>query len=231
MAIRLFNCDDVDKQGVFTLIHGPTGSGKTTSLGTVADLTSAFLISAEGGALSLKGSGLAGCEVNNMAEIQEALHWLIGSEEARGINCVALDSLSEIADFCLAEELEQNKDGRKAYGAMATRMQGVVKSFRDYLPGRDVIMTSRHALIQDDAGRLHYGPDLPGKQLDTKLPYWFDAVLALQVGKGEDESIRRVFQTFNCGSYLASVRLPYNKPALPPFMEPNLAKLFRAILD
>ena len=227
--MKTFNTNDTEAHYANILTYGESDAGKTFMFSTVPDVSSAFLISAESGTLSLKGHNISGCEVNSMAEVTEAYSWLIGSEEARGINFVGLDSISEIGDLCLAEEQESTKDGRQAYGNMQKRMRATIRHFRD-LPGKHIYMSARQARLQDDTQRMFFGPDMPGSKLGPGMAYWFDEVFCLRRFKVEQDGdviVKRALQTHNDGQYMAKDR----SGLLANFEEPNLNNIINKILE
>ena len=118
---------------------------------------------------------------------------------------MALDSISEIAEVCLAAEKAKGGDARKAYGEMQTTMAEVVRSFRD-LPGRHVLFTAKLDKTQDEMGRMLYSPSMPGQKTGQALPYFFDLVLALRVEKDTDGNIQRALMCQSDGLWQAKDR-------------------------
>ena len=226
--MKRFNTNDISLHHVKILAYGESNSGKTITFSTVPDVTSAFLISAEAGTLSLKGKGVEGCTVNSMADVQEAYTWITESEEARGINFIGLDSISEIGDLCLDEEQTNTKDGRQAYGNMQKRMRRLIRTFRD-MPGKHVYMSARQTRLQDETGKLFFGPDMPGQKLGPGMSYWFDEVFCLRTFKVEEGGefiIKRAFQTLGDGQYMAGDR----SGNLAEFEAPDLSGIVAKIL-
>jgi hypothetical protein len=227
--MQFFNSDEADSYFVKILNYGETDAGKTFLFSTVPDVSTAWLISAEAGTLSLRGQGVSGCVVNSMADIQEAYSWLTESDEARGIDFVGLDSISEVGDICLAEEMESTKDGRQAYGNMGKRMRRLIRSFRD-LPGKHIYMSARQARLQDDGSRMFYGPDMPGSKMGPGMAYWFDEVFCQRVYKIEEDGeivTKRALQTSGDGQYIGKDR----SGKLAAFEEPNLNGIIEKILN
>ena len=79
---------------------------------------------------------------DDMETLREAYTWLTQSDEAKGFESVALDSISEIAEVVLNAEKKATKDPRQAYGAMQEQMADIIRAFRD-LPGRHVYMSAK----------------------------------------------------------------------------------------
>lgn len=205
------------------LIHGPAGAGKTTLLGTTGDLEHTLIISAEGGLLPLRGLDIPCIDVvayanalseehNARVTIVEALKdvFRMLHKNEQGFTWVCLDSVSEIAEVCLSDEMaRKNKDGepvdgRQAYGKMANIILKMLRGFRD-LP-MNVIMTCQQGREQSEDGRVYKGPMLPGKKAAQKLPYLFDEVFALCLSKREDGSVQRSLLTSNDGIFEAKDR-------------------------
>lgn len=202
MAINLKSTKGLHANGVKCLVYGHAGSGKTSLIPT---LPSPIVLSAEGGLLSISDSEIPYIEINSLATLMEAYQWLVESKEAADFQSVALDSISEIAEVVLAEELKKNKDGRAAYGELNSVMAGMIRSFRD-LPNRNVYFTAKCEKIQDETGRLLYGPSMPGKSLSQGLGYFFDLVMPLRVEKDQEGNVMRALMTDSDGLWQAKNR-------------------------
>jgi hypothetical protein len=175
MAVNLKSTSAQTVAGVKTLVYGAAGTGKTS---LISNMPTALILSAESGLLSLQGSDLAYIEINSVSDLREAYKWLVGSQEAKHFESVALDSISEMAELSLAQNLAVNKDGRAAYGSMGNEMTTVIRYFRD-LP-LHVLFIAKLDKGTDELGRITYSPGMPGQKLSQSLPYFFDEVLALR---------------------------------------------------
>jgi hypothetical protein len=203
MAINLKSTRGISTAGgVKLLVYGQAGSGKTSLIPTLPD---PVILSAEGGLLSIAGADLPYLEIANMADLGSAYEWLVSSEEARQFQSVAIDSISEIAEVCLIAEKATAKDPRQAYGAMSDNVAAMVRSFRD-LPGKHVYMTAKLEKSQDELGRVHYAPSMPGNKTGQALPYQFDGVYALRVEKDEAGKNVRMLMTDSDGLWSAKDR-------------------------
>lgn len=202
MAINIKSTKGLHAEGVKMLCYSHAGAGKTSLIPT---LPSPIVLSAEGGLLSIAGADVPYIEISSMETLMEAYKWLTESSEAHGFQSVALDSISEIAEVVLAEELRKNKDGRAAYGELNNIMAGMIRAFRD-LPGRHVYFTAKCEKAQDEAGRMLYAPSMPGKSLTMQLPYYFDAVFALRVERDADGTTHRMLMTDSDGLWTAKNR-------------------------
>lgn len=202
MAINIKSTKGLHAHGVKALIYGHAGAGKTSLITT---LPTPIVLSAEGGLLSIAGADVPYIEISSMADLMEAYEWVTGSAEATGFQSVALDSISEIAEVVLAEELRRNKDGRAAYGELNTVMTGMIRAFRD-LPGKHVYFTAKCEKAQDEMGKILYSPSMPGKTLTMQLPYSFDLVMALRVEKDAEGQTHRMLMTDSDGTWQAKNR-------------------------
>lgn len=202
MAINIKSTKGLHANGVKMLVYSHAGAGKTSLIPT---LPSPIVLSAEGGLLSISGAEVPYIEITSMADLMEAYQWLTESDEAGQFQSVALDSISEIAEVVLAEELKRNKDGRAAYGELNTVMQGMIRAFRD-LPGKHVYFTAKCEKAQDEQGRMLYSPSMPGKSLTQGIAYYFDLVMALRVERDADGATHRMLMTDSDGLWLAKNR-------------------------
>jgi phage nucleotide-binding protein len=202
MAINLKQTGALSTNGVKMLVYGQAGAGKTSLIPT---LPRVVVLSAEGGLLSIQGADVPYIEINSMTSLMEAYSWLTESAEAKGFDSIALDSISEIAEVVLAEELKKQKDGRAAYGELNTIMAGMIRAFRD-LPAKHVYFTAKCDKSQDETGRLLYAPSMPGKSLSMQVPYFFDLVLALRVEKDAEGLAQRALMCDSDGIWQAKDR-------------------------
>lgn len=221
MAINLRSTSDAHTNGVKLLVYGQAGAGKTTLIKT---LPKPIVLSAEGGLLSLQDADLPFIEISDMETLREAYTWLTQSDEAKGFESVALDSISEIAEVVLNAEKKATKDPRQAYGAMQEQMADIIRAFRD-LPGRHVYMGAKLEKTQDGMGRVLYAPSMPGNKTGQALPYFFDEVLALRVEKDGEGVTQRALMCDSDGLWLAKDR----SGKLGPWEAPDLGEIIAKI--
>lgn len=202
MAINVKTTGSLSANGVKVLVYGQAGAGKTSLIKT---LPSPIVLSAEGGLMSIQDADLPFIEITSMTELREAYTWLTQSDEAKGFQSVALDSISEIAEVVLNAEKKATKDPRQAYGAMQEQMADIIRAFRD-LPGRHVYMSAKLEKTQDEMGRVLYAPSMPGNKTGQALPYFFDEVLALRVEKDSENNTQRALMCDSDGLWLAKDR-------------------------
>lgn len=202
MAINVKTTGSLSANGVKVLCYGAAGAGKTSLIKT---LPNPIVLSAEGGLLSIQDADLPYIEISSMTTLMDAYEWLTKSNESQAFESVALDSISEIAEVVLSEELRKNKDGRAAYGELNNIMAGAIRAFRD-LPGKHVYFTAKCEKAQDEQGRMLYSPSMPGKSLTQGISYYFDLVLALRVEKDAEGNTQRALMCDSDGLWLAKDR-------------------------
>ena len=191
--------------GVKMLVYGDSGAGKTV---LTASLPNVVMLSAESGALSLSESNLKKIYgtmpyvspvpmilIKTVDDLTEAHRFLTQAAEARQFQCVALDSISEIAETVLNNAKRQVKDPRQAYGELIEKMESTIRAFRD-LPEKHVYMAAKMEPSKDGmTGVIKYGPSMPGAKLGPNLPYFFDEVLRLGINKDQAGNTFRFLQT------------------------------------
>jgi len=223
MNLQITTTDKLSiEHGIKCLIYGRAGTGKTWLCGTAPR---PLIISAESGILTLRNKAVPVTVVNNLKDVEDAYAWLTTSPQAAYIDTVCLDSLSEIAEVCLAAAKRATKDGRKAYGEMADNMLPMIKAFRD-LPGKHVVMTCKEGYLRDETtGLMRFGPTCPGQQLPKDLPYLFDEVFNTGVGAGTDGTRFHYLRTAPDMQYEAKDR----SGMLDDIEYPDLTHVFRKV--
>lgn len=189
--------------GVKVLVYAESGAGKTILCATAP---TPVIISAESGLLSLRkkniervyGVNTPGVsydipvvQVLTIEDLYAAYEYVLNSQ----FGTVCLDSLTEIGEVILANEKTLVKDPRKAYGEMMERVAGLVRAFRD-IRGKHVYMSSKIEAVKDElTGAVRWGPSMPGAKLAQMLPYYFDEVWRLAVGRDKEGKVLRFLQT------------------------------------
>ena len=215
------------ERGIKVLIHGPPGIGKTTLCGTTGDQPTTAMISAEGGLLSIRDTEMVGGEVRTFAEFEESYRFFATNTGALGyFKTICLDSITEIAEVCLAHELSVAKDPRKAYGELSTKMKHYVRAFRD-LPYNVVFTAQQKRERADEGAGARLIPSMPGRQLEGWLSYQFDEVLSYRsVPNPDGGADLRLLQTQPDALYDAKDR----SGALEFWQAPNLEEIFNKIM-
>ena len=221
MAITLTNTNKGIKH-VNILAYGEAGIGKTVMCATAPD---PLIISAEGGLLSIAGSGIDVFKIRDRADCNEVYEWLAGSSEARKkYQTICIDSLSEIAEVLLASELKKTPDPRKAYGVMGSEMPILIRGFRD-LDFHTYFTAKSKKVVDESTGVITYMPSVPGQSLLTGLPYFFDEVFLMDWIKFEDDEYR-VLVTKSDRTHIAKDR----SGKLDEYEKPDLTYIFDKIL-
>ena len=201
MAIKLTSTAEAAKSnGVKALTYGKAGRGKTV---LVATAPNPVLISAESGMLSLSPENIAriepvlgrklprnipAIEIQSLNDLVEAFNWCESSAECKSFETICLDSITEIAQRVLAYEKSVTingklRDPRQAYGELTDKVSKIMREFRD-LSGKNVYFSAQQEFVKDDAsGATLYQPSMPGTKLGQQIPYWFDEVFQLEIGK------------------------------------------------
>ena len=208
--------------GVKALIYGPSGVGKTRLSGTAPK---PLIVSAESGTLSIAGNNHPEAKISSIKDLAEVFGWL-QSSAASMIESVCLDSLTEIMEMVLSSIKPGYKDARQAYLELQETTMLWVRKFRDGLPGKHVFMTAKMEWVKDEAtGICSYQPMMPGQKLGPALPYLFDEVFRLGVGKDTSGNKFRFLQTEADLQYVAKDR----SGNLAPTEHPDLTFLVKKI--
>jgi len=209
--------------GIKCLVYGKSGAGKTKLAATAP---APIILSAESGILSLREFQIPMIQIKTVADLTEVHQWALNSVEAKQFATIYIDSISEIGEVVLANAKAQVKDPRQAYGELIEKMMATIKAFRD-LPGKNVVMAAKQEPIKDEmTGIVQYGPSMPGSKLGPQLPYLFDEVFRLGVGKTPQGVEYRFLQTGPDLQYDAKDR----SGSLDPVERPDLSFVFSKIL-
>lgn len=227
-----------EMHGAKILVHGGSGNGKTSLCATAPN---PVIVSAESGLLSLRKENLIRMygadspyvrdipviEIKNYQDLNDAYKWFASSAEAKNFQTGCLDSISEIAEVLLAAAKAVVKDPRQAYGEVIEKTLLLTRSFRD-LPNFNIVIASKQESIKDEiTGGMKFGPSLPGTKLGNQLPYYFDEVFHLGIGK--DQATGKPFrylQTQPDIQYVAKDR----SGALAAYERPDLTAVINKIL-
>lgn len=223
MALSIVSTKDASEDhGIKALIYGKAGAGKTSLAKTAPN---PIILSAESGILSLRDVELPMIKIETVDDLSEAHEWLESSDDAKQFQTVFIDSISEIGETVLANAKRQVKDPRQAYGELIEKMTMLIRAFRD-LSGFHVVMLAKQEPTKDEmTGVVLYGPSMPGAKLGNQLPYLFDEVFRLGIGKTQDGTLYRFFQTQPDFQYEAKDR----SGVLDAMEMPDLTHIFNKI--
>lgn len=239
MAIVLKSSIELAKiHGVKCLVYSKAGIGKTV---LAASAPSPVIISAESGLLCLSQANLDRVygednphvsynspviEVTTLDQLTEAYEWCAHSNESKQFGSYCLDSITEIGEKVLANAKLGVKDPRQAYGELIEKMNDTIKKFRD-ISGKHVYMSAKQEFAKDEAsGITSYIPMMPGSKLGQQIPYLFDEVFNLRIGKMQDGSEYRYLLTQPDLQYDAKDR----SGALDKIEMPDLTHIFNKII-
>lgn len=162
------------KFGVKALVYGPPGTGKTPVFNTAPR---PVLLVVEPGMLSMRDSNIPSFEAYTAPAVDEFFLWFFQSAEAKNFDTLGIDSVSQLAEIILTNELKINKDGRKAYGEMSRKvMENINKLY--FFPNKHLYLIAKQTSIEE-GGSLKRRPYFPGQDLNVKIPHLFDEILHL----------------------------------------------------
>ena len=201
--MKLMNTSTIEQSKIKLLVYGEPGAGKTTLARTIKEPT--LIVSAEAGLLSLSGTKIDVVDITTddngailpkerrIERLAEVYKFLLREDTRKKYSWIFIDSLTEIGQN-LVEQLQQEypdrSDSLKLWGDYATKMRGLIKSFRD-LPYYNVVFTALTTIDKDDVGNRYRGVDLQGR-ISDQLPAYFDEVFFLFVKTDEEGGEKRV---------------------------------------
>jgi hypothetical protein len=210
-------------RGIKCLVYGPPKVGKTRLIATAP---APFLISAEGGTLSLRTYNIPYVQVYTMPQFREVYNWVTGSAEARQFATFSLDSISEIIEQILEGEKLKTRDPRKAYGEIISQGIQIIKGFRD-LDGPNIVMVAKQEFSKDETnGMMFFQPSFPGQKLGPAVPYYPDEIF--QYCLFTNPQTRQTIEALRCRGDHQNIAGD-RSGALDEFEEPNLTKIFAKI--
>lgn len=221
MAIKIKSTSQ-SVNSVKALIFGESGVGKTKLAATAP---TPLILNAEGGLLSVAADNLDSVDIKTVDDVMEVYQFLTESEDAKKYETLILDSVSEIAEVYLNTLKKQYTDARQAYGQLGTDVTEMIRAYRD-IKNKHVYFIAKAGKVENENGISEVKAIMPGKTLMNGLPFFFDEVMALRIGKLEDKSTYRYLQTNSSLGYLCKDR----SGTLDDKEEPDLGKLFSKIV-
>lgn len=158
--------------GVKAIAYGGPGSGKTPLTKTAPR---PVMLVCEPGMLTMRdATNLPAWDAYTPERIEEFFAWLTQSAEARNFDTVCVDSISQMSEIFLTQELSRCKDGRKAYGEMYRRTMKLLNDLY-YMPNKHTYLIAKQAVVDEDGGTIKK-PYFPGKELNVQVPHMYDEV-------------------------------------------------------
>jgi len=208
--------------GVKALAYGGPGSGKTPISNTAPRPVMCVV---EPGMLSMRGSNVPAWEAYDANRISEFFEWLFKSNDSKQFDTVIVDSISQLAEIFLTQELARNKDGRNAYGVMARRVIDICNQLY-YMPQKHIYLISKQQTVDENGGTIRK-PYFPGKELNIQIPHMYDEILHIGLaqvsGQPKPVTAIRCQPSFDAFARDRSGRLNELEP-------PNLSALFNKCL-
>jgi len=219
--VKLTKTNDQKYSYAKILILGESGTGKTHFLGTVPENEVLIInVVSESGLLTLKGKNIDVIDVNDYAEIIDAINWV--KENGSKYNYIAIDSLSQWQKNL---EVQSRLKGFDLWREVKTKTKEIVNKLKE-LPFH-VICTSEIRIDKDEeSGSLKYLPDMIGS-IKNEITYMFDEVWYFdraQVKPGEPIVYRCLTQAAT--KYPCKTRTNLE----PVFVDPDMSKMINEMV-
>lgn len=209
--------------GVKMIGYGPAGGGKTPLIATAPR---PIMLATEAGLLSMRGTNVPVWQAHSYERIKEFFDWFFKSHEAKQFDTLCADSLSQVTEIVLKYHLGRNKDGRKAYGEMAS---DIMKWLEDlyFMPDKHIYLIGKQE-IGEEEGVQTKRPYFAGQELKVKIPHLFDLIAHIAVvpiqGLAQPQRAIRTKATFGVVARDRSGKLAELEP-------PDLTKLFNKMMQ
>lgn len=235
-----------DVNYINALIHGASGAGKTTSLGTLPEETTLIAI-CERGALPLRSKCFDVWKLESWEDVRTMVRLFhIQEESVKKYKTLAIDSLTEISEMCKRQILidrkavvfERTKGNRETpekmfddqmtqedYGVYGNRMRGFLSALC-HLPVNVVVTSLSHWAKDNTSGESWLAPNLSGK-IALECPAYFDLVGYMEAVNNGGEQVHR-FRFNEDQNVMAKDATGVN---LPNYMEPDWSQVFRTIFQ
>lgn len=222
--MEIFNTRNASRtHGIKALIYAKSGYGKTYLARTAPN---PIILSAESGVLTLRDVDLPMVIIKTVKDLETFYQLVTTDKRYMQFGTIYVDSLSEIAEVVLANAKNVVKDQRQAYVKLTDDLIPLIKAYRD-LPNKHVVFTAKQDSNKDElTGIVTQGPMMPGTKLGKELPYLFDEVFRLGIGKTDKGVQYRYIQTQPDAQNEAKDR----SGILDAMEPPDLTKIFNKIL-
>jgi hypothetical protein len=166
------------------LCYGIYGSGKTLLCKTAPN---PVILSIEQNLLCLEDQNIPFSDIHSAEEALEAVQFLSGEKD---FETICVDSISELAEIELTRQFSLTTNKQKAYGEMGEDMNKLVRVFKK-IPNKHLYFTCKqYRLVDEDTKKVSYMPLIPGRIFSDNVPYMFDVITCLRIGRKNDEDVR-----------------------------------------
>ena len=179
----------VQRFGVKAVLYSGPGMGKTPLLTTAPSPVICFT---EPGFLSVRKYNGPCYPAFTYKEIKEFWMWAISSQEARQFGTFCCDSVSQMAEIILNEEIPKHRDPRQAYGELSKHMMEIM-NWIYYAPSFNALLLAKEGQ-SDIAGVSMARPYFPWQDLNIKIPHLFDSVWRIE-NQSTPTGMQRVIRT------------------------------------
>jgi hypothetical protein len=250
--MKLMRTNDRSINHIKALVHGDSGIGKTTSIGTLPH-DQVLLAVCERSVVPLRNAEIAMIHLDSWQTLRDLTLAFMNPEKAatdelkqavEQCKILVIDSLSEVSAMCIRDivtverrKLMHQRTGGKQeapssvyeeqmtmedWGLYRTRIHNMLSALTHLR--KHVIFTclSDWRKNKDDRDVFRV-PNLSGKSAH-ECPAYFDLVLHMEADETDDT--RRVWRTFNDGRIIAKDA----SGVLDPFEVPDWTNVFRKIL-
>lgn len=201
--MKIESTKSVTNSGLFCLIAGESGVGKTRLASTLRGRT--LIISTEEGLLSLSEYDIDAISVvgataeARLTHLSKSVAFAMKSDYEN----IFIDSLSEIGELFEESQIEKKITGFEKWGNIKNSLQKLIKYCRD--SNKNIFFTTLIKVEVDETiGKRSFVPDIP-TGLKLKAPSYFDEVFHMK-STIKDDKVVRYFQTVNDGKFHAKDR-------------------------
>lgn len=222
--MKLVPVSELAKQfGVKLLVYGPAGTAKTPIIGTAPR---PVVLSVETGTRSLANlpTDVKGVHTRNAKEIRDFLNWAVSSNEARNFDTICIDSLTEIAEMFLLDEMSKTTNLQRAYGEMGKHVKAMVRAINQ-MRHKHFYMIAQLS-YKDVAATSKRVPRFPGQELSSFVPHEIDEIYYVdRQPVPPTHQVHLCWQTAGDANTLARSR----SGKVDPFESPNIGTVIRKI--
>jgi len=186
--LKVKTTKNIISSGFTILVYGESGTGKTFDIQFVKN---PFVISAEGGLLTLNSTDIPFIEVDNWLDFMEALKFVFNDESMKD-KTICIDSLSVLSEYCYDHYYKLNNGNQlKAYQLLGEQFPKIIDALQK--KNRNVYLIAQMDKDVDaDTGAISkYRPLIKGKVSSIKIPYIVDFIFAKKIVLNKDNKLQR----------------------------------------